>query len=177
MKNLNNEVVVNEKDLEIANALVECGFYSDTDEALNHIDNHEVTKLTSYENLAKDYISQVYKGLRNLNAVELETYFDLELFASDFCYDTTSERLEDGSIYIDVNSYYNIDNKAMNLYIPDYNEDMTDTEVAKLYIDEIGGLEKLNQHMLEKYFDYARFGKDLMLTRVSVSSKGIAILC
>jgi hypothetical protein len=80
-------------------------------------------------------------------------------------------------MYLDVHSYYNKDNKAINLYIPNYNESMDDIEVTKLYINEIGGLEKLNQHMLEKYFDFAKFGEDLMLTRISVSSKGIAILC
>lgn len=42
-----------------------------------------------------------------------------------------------------------------------YVEGDDDAELAENYIDELGGIEELGRDTLERYFDYARYGRDL----------------
>lgn len=51
-----------------------------------------------------------------------------------------------------------------------YVEGDDDAELAENYIDELGGIEELGRDILERYFDYERYGRDLAFDFIKTDS-------
>ena len=94
-----------------------------------------------------------------------EMYFDYDRFGRDLMYDyhygdpdnTDSEgNPEDPDHYYDNDGY-------------DMGEYHNDTQVAEDYIDSLGSIEELGKDTLNNYFDYASFGRDLLLNDLEES--------
>ena len=94
-----------------------------------------------------------------------EQYFDYDRFGRDLMYDyhygdpdnTDSEgNPEDPDHYYDNDGY-------------DMGEYHNDTQVAEDYIDSLGSIEELGKDTLNNYFDYASFGRDLLLNDLEES--------
>lgn len=94
-----------------------------------------------------------------------EQYFDYDRFGRDLMYDyhygdpdnTDSEgNPEDPDHYYDNDGY-------------DMGEYHNDTQVAEDYIDSLGSIEELGKETLNNYFDYASFGRDLLLNDLEES--------
>jgi len=77
-----------------------------------------------------------------------EMYFDFESFGSDARMDYTDEELEEMG----------------------YN-DLSDEELGEQIADEVGGAKELGEKLLEMYFDYDRFGRDLEYDFIAVRGK------
>ena len=92
-----------------------------------------------------------------------EQYFDYDRFGRDLMYDyhygdpdnTDSEgNPEDPDHYYDNDGY-------------DMGEYQDDEQVARDYIDSLGSIEELGKETLNNYFDYASFGRDLLLNDIT----------
>jgi antirestriction protein len=77
-----------------------------------------------------------------------EYYFDFESFGSDVRMDYTDEGLEEMG----------------------YN-DLSDEELGEQMADEMGGVKNLGEKLIETYFDYDKFGRELEYDFISVRGK------
>jgi antirestriction protein len=75
-------------------------------------------------------------------------YFDFESFGSDVRMDYTDEELEEMG----------------------YN-DLSDEELGEQMADELGGVKNLGEKLIETYFDYDKFGRELEYDFISVRGK------
>jgi antirestriction protein len=143
-------------ELEVAAALIEAGYYNDNlIEAIEHLDNHTICYAEDEESLAEYIVEETYGGIENVDDSTLEVYFDMNSFASDLSYDKDLlvEELEDKEEF----------------------EDMNDLEFAEWYIDGLGSVKEIGEG-LYRYFDYERYGRDIVLNGAFIASNGIAIL-
>ena len=77
-----------------------------------------------------------------------EYYFDFENFGSDIRMDYTDEELEEMG----------------------YN-DLSDEELGEQIADEMGGVKNLGEKLIETYFDYDKFGRELEYDFIAVRGK------
>lgn len=89
-------------------------------------------------------IDEVYGGIENLPADQLENHFDMEYFGRELQWDLdqiTEDMDEDDHAEL---------------------EAMSNEDFAQWYIDGIGNISELGRTTLETYFDYASYGSELM---------------
>lgn len=150
-----------EYDIEVAEALVEGGYYSSIVEALENLDNHSTLKLDDTFNVDRELgytvVEELYCGISEVGQDTLERYFDMEHFARELSwdFDTIVEDMEE----------------------EDKNElaEMSNEEFANWYIEGLGSIAELGQGTLESYFDYEMFGRDLQMDGFYVADNGIVI--
>jgi antirestriction protein len=70
-------------DLNIAEALVEAGYYDDVVEALNNTDSHTICYANNDRELGEYIVDEIYGGTKNLDSDKLEYYFDYEKYGRD----------------------------------------------------------------------------------------------
>ena len=75
----------------------------------------------------------------------------------------------DGAVLDNLNAILNegyeelsdiIDNDGSNYW---FTGAASGEEIAQRYVDDLGGIEQLGQQLLERYFDYDEYGRDLIL--------------
>ena len=116
------------------------------------LDNN--TLLSDEASLAYAFIEEYYME----NVQNMEYYFDFEKFANDLYYD------------------FDIIIEGMDEEDKQELEELSRLEFADWYIEGFGGVEELSFQTLENYFDYKKFGRDLILNGAFISSNGIAII-
>ena len=113
-------------------------------------------KFDSAEDFAYNMVENL--GWEGIGSDNLEMYFDYDSFGRDLMYDfhigdpdnTDSEgEPEDPDHYYDNEGY-------------DQGEYESDRQVAEDYVDSLGGVEQLGSNA-QNYFDYAAFGRDLLI--------------
>ena len=94
-----------------------------------------------------------------------EQYFDYDRFGRDLMYDYhygDQDNTDSEGNPEDPDHYYDNDGYDMGEY-------HNDTQVAEDYIDSLGSIEELGKDTLNNYFDYASFGRDLLLNDLEES--------
>jgi len=99
-----------------------------------------------WRDFAYDYIDSI--GNITEAVSKPEYYFDFESFGSDVRMDYTDEELEEMG----------------------YN-DLSDEELGEQMADEMGGVKYLGEELIERYFDYDKFGRELEYDFISVRGK------
>jgi antirestriction protein len=99
-----------------------------------------------WRDFAYDYIDSI--GSIKDAVSNPDYYFDFESFGSDVRMDYTDEELEEMG----------------------YN-DLSDTEIGEQMADEMGGVKYLGEELIERYFDYDKFGRELEYDFISVRGK------
>lgn len=150
-----------EYEIEVAEALVEVGYYKSIVEALENLDCHGSLKLDDTINTDRELgyavVEELYCGISEVGQDTLERYFDMEHFARELSWD-------------------------FDIIVEDMEEEdkeelakMSEEEFANWYIDGLGSIAELGQNTLENYFDYEMFGRDLQMDGFYVASNNIVI--
>lgn len=150
-----------EYEIEVAEALVEVGYYKSIVEALENLDCHGSLKLDDTFNTDRELgytvVEELYCGISEVGQDLLERYFDMERFARELSWDFD----------IIVEDMEEEDKKEL--------AEMSEEEFANWYIDGLGSIAELGQGTLESYFDYEMFGRDLQMDGFYVASNNIVI--
>ena len=99
-----------------------------------------------WRDFAYDYIDSI--GNITEAVSKPEYYFDFESFGSDVRMDYSEEELEEMGY-----------------------DDLSDTEIGEQMADEMGGVKYLGEELIERYFDYDKFGRELEYDFISVRGK------
>ena len=156
---------LDEYEQQQVNALLDGG-YIDYQNLVNgdvNLDNHtfieldQNTILSDESNLAYSLIDTFYNG--DLSQIQdIENYFDYEKFANDLYFDF--DVIVDGMDKEDIEEL----------------EKLSKEEFADWYIESLGSIEELGQQTLENYFDYEKYGRDIIFDGAYIANNGIAIL-
>lgn len=128
------------------------------DDDIEHFDEAYQGKFSSAEDFAYDLVDGI--GWDGVGENNLEMYFDYDSFGRDLMYDF--HRGDDGETDAEGNpedpdKYYNQDGYEMGEY-------ESDDQVARDFIDNLGGVDQLGQETAQRYFDYDSFGRDLLIS-------------
>ena len=134
-----------------------------------------------YEYVYEEYAIHDYETDLNISISEYSSLNDLNTVAEiveDFELDQVNALLDGGVIDMkdllegDINEI--IQNYGFIELEPTMNEEQ---EVGYAYVDEVcGGLECLSKEILERYFDYEAFGRDILLRGEGFVSGNILVL-
>ena len=134
-----------------------------------------------YEYVYEEYAIHDYETDLNISISEYSSLNDLNTVAEiveDFELDQVNALLDGGVIDMkdllegDINEI--IQNYGFIELEPTMNEEQ---EVGYAYVDEVcGGLECLSKEILERYFDYEAFGRDILLGGEGFVSGNILVL-
>ena len=139
------------------------------------------TDENGYEYVYEEYAIHDYETDLNISISEYSSLNDLNTVAEiveDFELDQVNALLDGGVIDMkdllegDINEI--IQNYGFIELEPTMNEEQ---EVGYAYVDEVcGGLECLSKEILERYFDYEAFGRDILLSGEGFVSGNILVL-
>ena len=139
------------------------------------------TDENGYEYVYEEYAIHDYETDLNISISEYSSLNDLNTVAEiveDFELDQVNALLDGG--VIDMKDLIEGDlEEIMQHYSfielePNMNEEQ---EVGYAYVDEVcGGLECLSKEILERYFDYEAFGRDILLSGEGFVSGNILVL-
>lgn len=127
------------------------------DDDFEHFEEAYQGKFNSAEDFAYDLVDGI--GWEGVGENNLEMYFDYDAFGRDLMYDfhRGDEDNEDAEGNPeDPDKYYDNDGYEMGEY-------ESDEQVARDYIDNLGGVAQLGQETAQRYFDYDAFGRDLLI--------------
>ena len=156
---------LDEYEQQQVNALLDGGYidYQNLVDGDVNLDNHtfieldQNTILSDESNLAYSLIDTFYNG--DLSQIQdIENYFDYEKFANDLYFDF--DVIVDGMDKEDIEEL----------------EKLSKEEFADWYIESLGSIEELGQQTLENYFDYEKYGRDIIFDGAYIANNGIAIL-
>ena len=134
-----------------------------------------------YEYVYEEYAIHDYETDLNISISEYSSLNDLNTVAEiveDFELDQVNALLDGGVIdmkdLLEGNINEIIQNYGFIELEPTMNEEQ---EVGYAYVDEVcGGLECLSKEILERYFDYEAFGRDILLSGEGFVSGNILVL-
>ena len=134
-----------------------------------------------YEYVYEEYAIHDYETDLNISISEYSSLNDLNTVAEiveDFELDQVNALLDGGVIdmkdLLEGNINEIIQNYGFIELEPTMNEEQ---EVGYAYVDEVcGGLECLSKEILERYFDYEAFGRDVLLSGEGFVSGNILVL-
>ena len=134
-----------------------------------------------YEYVYEEYAIHDYETDLNISISEYSSLNDLNTVAEiveDFELDQVNALLDGGVIdmkdLIEGDLEEIMQNYGFIELEPTMNEEQ---EVGYAYVDEVcGGLECLSKEILERYFDYEAFGRDILLSREGFVSGNILVL-
>ena len=139
------------------------------------------TDENGYEYVYEEYAIHDYETDLNISISEYSSLNDLNTVAEiveDFELDQVNALLDDGAIdmkdLIEGDLEEIMQNYSFIELEPNMNEEQ---EVGYAYVDEVcGGLECLSKEILERYFDYEAFGRDILLSGEGFVSGNILVL-
>lgn len=139
------------------------------------------TDENGYEYVYEEYAIHDYETDLNISISEYSSLNDLNTVAEiveDFELDQVNALLDGGVIdmkdLLECNINEIIQNYDFIELEPTMNEEQ---EVGYAYVDEVcGGLECLSKEILERYFDYEAFGRDILLGGEGFVSGNILVL-
>ena len=139
------------------------------------------TDENGYEYVYEEYAIHDYETDLNISISEYSSLNDLNTVAEiveDFELDQVNALLDGGVIdmkdLLEGNINEIIQNYGFIELEPTMNEEQ---EVGYAYVDEVcGGLECLSKEILERYFDYEAFGRDILLGGEGFVSGNILVL-
>ena len=127
------------------------------DDDFEHFEEAYQGKFNSAEDFAYDLVDGI--GWDGVGENNLEMYFDYDSFGRDLMYDfhrgDEDETDAEGNPE-DPDKYYDQDGYEMGEY-------ESDDQVARDYIDNLGGVAQLGTETAQRYFDYDSFGRDLLI--------------
>ena len=134
-----------------------------------------------YEYVYEEYAIHDYETDLNISISEYSSLNDLNTVAEiveDFELDQVNALLDGGVIdmkdLIEGDLEEIMQNYSFIELEPNMNEEQ---EVGYAYVDEVcGGLECLSKEILERYFDYEAFGRDILLSGEGFVSGNILVL-
>ena len=134
-----------------------------------------------YEYVYEEYAIHDYETDLNISISEYSSLDNLNAIAEnveDFELDQVNALLDGGVIdmkdLIEGDLEEIMQNYSFIELEPNMNEEQ---EVGYAYVDEVcGGLECLSKEILERYFDYEAFGRDILLGREGFVSGNILVL-
>ena len=131
--------------------------YTDDDD-IDHFHEAYEGQFDSASDFAYDLVDNL--GWDGIGSDNIDTYFDYDSFGRDlmFDYHMGDEDNEDSEGNPeDPDHYYDNDGYDMGEY-------ESDDQVARDYIDGLGGVDQLGTETAQRYFDYEAFGRDLFMT-------------
>ena len=134
-----------------------------------------------YEYVYEEYAIHDYETDLNISISEYSSLDNLNAIAENvekYELDYVNVLLDDGAIgmkdLIEGDLEEIMQNHTFIELEPTMNEEQ---EVGYAYVDEVcGGLECLSKEILERYFDYEAFGRDILLSGEGFVSDGILVL-
>ena len=172
------ELPLSETELEEAMVNIGVAHY---DEEGNYVPYVTETDENGYEYVYEEYAIHDYETDLNISISEYSSLNDLNTVAEiveDFELDQVNALLDGGVIdmkdLIEGDLEEIMQNYSFIELEPNMNEEQ---EVGYAYVDEIyGGPECLSKEILERYFDYEAFGRDILLSGEGFVSGNILVL-
>ena len=130
--------------------------YTDDDD-IEHFEEAYQGHFDSASDFAYDFVDSI--GWDGVGEDNLDMYFDYDALGRDLMYDFHNgdpDNTDSDGNPEDPDHYYDNDGYDMGEY-------ESDEQVARDFIDGLGGVDQLGKETAQRYFDYDSFGRDLLI--------------